>query len=116
MKHLEVLVVTDKIATPKVLNWRVSITNNIETAVERLQLQPYKVVAISNTFNETDKRKLSQLLPVLNSHSILVEFSDDKNLSESIKTAYWRKNKPSFKRNYLDNSFEIKLVNSVNLN
>lgn len=115
MKHLEVLIITENNTRPKILNWKVSIVNNIETAIEKLQQQSYKVIVISNSFNKMDKKKLRQITTFYND-VILVDYNDNKNLAEIVKRAYWLRNKPDNKSNYLDNSFEIKLANSLNLN
>ncbi|AUC81420.1 hypothetical protein [Lacinutrix sp. Bg11-31] len=116
MKHLEVLVVTKYTTTQRILNWQVFTVDTIETAIEKLQQQPYKVVAISHNFNEVDKRKLNQILSILDNTIILVEYNNDKSLSETVKASYWPKNKPGAERNYLDNWFEIKLANSIHSN
>ena len=115
MKHLEVLIITKNNTAPKILNWKVSIVNNIETAIEKLQEQPYKVVVISNSFNKRDKNMLRQIIIFFND-VIFVDYNDNKNLTETVKRAYWLKNKPGIKSNYLDISFEIRLLNSLNLN
>ncbi|WP_225036964.1 hypothetical protein [Winogradskyella sp. SM1960] len=114
MRHLKVLVVTRDTTIPKVLNWKVSTVNAVEIAIEKLQQQAYNVVAISNTFNIEDKSKLSQVISILYDDATLVEYTDNKTISETVKTSYWRKNKPNTQSNYLDNSFEIKLANSIN--
>ncbi len=116
MKHLEVLVVTKNTTLPRILNWKVSTVNNVETAIEKLQQRPYKVVAISDKIDKTDKIKLQQLAPVLFNNVLLVDYSEEANLSDKVKSAYWSKNKPGVRRNFLDNSFEIKLANSININ
>ncbi|WP_452219586.1 hypothetical protein [Lacinutrix salivirga] len=116
MKHLEVLVLTEKTTVPKILNWKVSIVNTIETAIEKLQQKPYKVVAVSKAIDAVEIRKLIQLLPIITSDTILVKYNSDKSLEEVVKTAYWSKNKPNAKRKVLDNSFEIKLANSIQFN
>jgi len=114
MKHLEVLVVTKKTTSVRILNWKVSTVTDAETAIETLQHHPFQVVAISHSISELDRNKLIQLAPVLFSSAILMEFKDENNLSEQVKTAYWSKRRPDSKRNYLDNSFEITLAHSIN--
>ena len=116
MKHLDLLVVTKNTNVPRILNWKVSTVNQVETAIENLQQKPYKVVAISTDITESDKKKLYRLSSVLFDDVILVEYTDDSTLEEAVKTAYWSKNKPGLERNYLDNSFEIKLANSIQSN
>lgn len=114
MKHLEVLVITKNTTIPKILNWKVSTINNVETAIEKLQVQPYAILAISNTIDEIDKVKVQQIAPVLSKHTIVVDYTSDNLLSEIVKTAYWSKNKPDATRAYLDNAFELQLANSLN--
>ncbi len=116
MRHLEVLVVSKDTTIPRILNWKVSTVDTIEMAIEKIQQRPYNVVAISNKFNRIDKVKLSQVVSVLSDNAILVEYTDNKILAETVKAAYWRANKPSSQSNYLDNSFEITLANRINLN
>lgn len=115
MKHLEVLVITKNTTTPRVLNWKVSTVNNVEIAIEKLQQKPYKVVVISTEIEAVDKLKLCRLIAVLFDHQIVVEYTDDKTLAETVKRAYWSKNRPGRSSDYLDNSFEIKLANSIHL-
>lgn len=114
MRHLEVLVITKDTTTPKILNWKVSTVNNVETAIEKLQAQPYAILAISNTIDEIDKIKVQQIAPVLSKQIIVVSYNIDSLLSEIVKTAYWSKNKPDVAREYLDNAFELQLANSLN--
>jgi hypothetical protein len=114
MRHLEVLVFTKNTTTVRILNWQVSIVNNVETAIEKLQQRPYKVLAISKQISELETIKLQQLAPVLFNNVIVVEYAEDSTLEEKIKTAYWSKNSPRVERVYLDNSFAIKLANSLN--
>jgi len=115
MKHLEVLVLTSSTSVSKILNWKVSSVNNVETAIEKLQQRPYKVVAISKEISKTDRTKLNRITSVLFDELIVVDFKSDSALAETVKAAYWSKNKPAATPNYLDNSFEIKLANSINL-
>ena len=114
MKHLEVLVVTKNTTDLKVLNWKVSTVTNVETAIEKLQNRPYQVVAISNDISKTDRAKLDQIVALLFTNTILVAYTNETTLAEQVKSAYWSKNKPGASRNYLDNSFEIKLACSLN--
>lgn len=116
MRHLEVLVLTNSTTIPRILNWKVSVVQTTEIAIEQLQQRPYKVVAISKEISDIDKLKLSTLMPVLFSDVVLVEYTTEATIAETVKTAYWSKNKPARSSNYLDNSFEIKLANSINLN
>ena len=116
MRHLEVLVVTEKTTETRVLNWKVSTVTDVETAIENVQQRPYQVVAISNTISEMDRTKLHLILPVLYNDILVVDYIDDANVSEIVKNAYWGKNKPHATRNYLDNSFEMTLANSLDLN
>ncbi|MEW4924632.1 hypothetical protein [Algibacter sp. 2305UL17-15] len=116
MRHLEVLVLTNSTKVPRILNWKVSTVSNVEIAIEKLQERPYKVVAISTEIAESDKLKLYRLASVLFDNQILVEYTDDSTLEETVKSAYWSKNKPGNASHYLDNSFEIKLANSINSN
>lgn len=113
MKHLGVLVITAEAKIPSILNWKVSTVDTVETAIEKIQQRPYNVVAISYAFNEADKLKLSRILPIVYEDAILVEYSDLQSLSEHVKAAYRRKNKPNSRLKYLDNSFEIKFANSI---
>lgn len=115
MRHLEVLVVSKDTTVSRILNWKISTVYTIEIAIEKMQQRPYNVVAISNKFNIEDKAKLSQIISILYDEAILVEYDDDKTLAETVKAAYWSANKPKNQNNYLDNSFEIKLANSINL-
>lgn len=114
MKHSEVLVVTENTTTPKILNWKVSTVNNVETAIEKLQNQSFKVVAISTNMSQIDKNKLQQMVAILFTNVVYVEYQDEEAIAHIVNTAYWAKNKPNFKRRYLDNSFEIKLAYSLN--
>lgn len=116
MRHLEVLVFTKNTTTPRILNWKVSTANNVETAIEKLQQRPFKVVAISSDISDSDKMKLNRLASILFDAIIMVEYSNETDLAKKVKTAYWSKNKPGYANTYLDNSFEIKLANSINLN
>ncbi|WP_034045510.1 hypothetical protein [Wocania ichthyoenteri] len=116
MRHLEALVLTNSTTIPRILNWKVSTVSNVETIIEKLQQRPYKVLVISTEISESDKKKLYRLTSVLFENIILVEYTDDSNLEEAVKTAYWSNNKPGNSRNYLDNSFEIKLANRINSN
>ncbi|MDO6675673.1 hypothetical protein Q4517_08920 [Tenacibaculum sp. 1_MG-2023] len=113
MRHLKTLVVTKNTTMPKILNWQVSTVPNVETAIEKLYQQAYKVLAISKDTNEIDKNKLQKIITVLFPNAILVEFRNESTLSESVKSVYWTKNKPQLQRSYLDNSFEIELANSL---
>ncbi|MBJ6366734.1 hypothetical protein [Snuella sedimenti] len=115
MRHLEVMVVTEQTTAQNILNWKVTTVTNVETAIERLQQRPYKVVAISDTIPKTEKSKLHQITAVLYDDTIIVEFGNDTPLAETVKKAYWSKNKPGSQRHYLDNSFEIQLANSINV-
>ncbi|AXP82548.1 hypothetical protein CJ739_3486 [Mariniflexile rhizosphaerae] len=114
MKHSEVLVVTENTTTPKILNWKVSTVNNVETAIEKLQNQSFKVVAISTNMSQIDKNKLQQMVAILSTNVVYVEYPDEERIAHIVNAAYWAKNKPNFKRRYLDNSFEIKLAYSLN--
>ncbi|WP_428740352.1 hypothetical protein [Tenacibaculum sp.] len=114
MRHLKTLVVTKNTTMPKILNWQVSTVSNVETAIEKLYQQPYKVLAISKDTKDIDKNKLQKIITVLFPESIIVEYKDEAALSESVKQGYWSKNKPEMQRNYLDNSFEMKLACSLN--
>ena len=116
MKHLEVLVVTEKTIISKILNWKMDTVKCVESAIEKLHQCPYKVVAVSNDIKEIDKLKLAQIISVLFNEVIFVTYNEELSLSETVKSAYWSKNKPRVNRTYLDNSFEIKLANSLNLN
>jgi DNA-binding NtrC family response regulator len=116
MRHLEVLVVTEKTTETRVLNWKVSTVTDVETAIENVQQRPYQVVAISNTISEMNRTKLHLILPVLSNDILVVDYTADANVSEIVKNAYWSKNKPHATRNYLDNSFEMTLANSLDLN
>lgn len=115
MRHLEILVLTNSTSIPRILNWKVSTVSNVEIIIEKLQQRPYKVLAISTKVSESDKKKLYRLKSVLFENIILVEYTDNSNLEEAVKTAYWSKNKPDNPRNYLDNSFEIKLANITSI-
>jgi hypothetical protein len=115
MRHLEVLVFTKSTTTPSVLNWKVTTVNEMETVIEKLQQRPYKVVAISKDMSDTDKLKLRRLASVLFNQLILVDYDDEATLADTVKTAYWSKNKPDAARHYLDNAFELKLANSIQL-
>ncbi|TDQ25561.1 hypothetical protein [Tenacibaculum caenipelagi] len=114
MRHLKTLVVTKNTTMPKILNWQVSTVSNVETAIEKLYQQTYKVLAISKDTKEIDKNKLQKIITVLFPEAIIVEYKDEAALSKSVKQGYWSKNKPEMKRNYLDNSFEMKLSCSLN--
>jgi hypothetical protein len=116
MRHLEVLVVTPQTTTSKILNWKVSNVSNVEIAIEKLQQRPYKVVAINKTIAAIDKTKFKQIATILNTDAIVVEYTDDNTLADTVKRAYWSTHTPQRERNYLDNAFEIKLANSINLN
>lgn len=116
MRHLEVLVVTKNTTKPRILNWKVSTVSHVETALETLQQRPYKVVAISNTITEIEKIKFNKIVSILWSDVIIVAYNHDDTLAEIVKAAYWSTNKPRADRNYLDNSFDIKLASSINLN
>lgn len=116
MRHLEVLVFTENTTLPKILNWNVSTVNNVETAIEKLQQRPYKVVAISKDMPKTDQLKLRRLTSLLFDTVILVEYTNDSMLADTVTRAYWSRNKPNTERNYLDNSFEMRLANSISLN
>ena len=113
MRHLKTLVVTENTTVPKILNWQVSTVPNVETAIEKLYQQAYNVLAISKETNEIDKKKLQKIITVLFPNAILVEFSNESTLSESVKSGYWTKNKPQLQRSYLDNSFDIELASSL---
>lgn len=52
MRHLNALVVTQNTTMTKILNWQVSTVTNVETAIEKLYQQAYKVLAISKDTNE----------------------------------------------------------------
>ena len=114
MRHLNALVVTQNTTMAKILNWQVSTVTNVETAIEKLHQQAYKVLAISKDIKEIDKNKLQKIITVLFPEAIIVEYKDETTLSESVKQGYWSKNKPGIQRNYLDNSFEMKLACSLN--
>lgn len=114
MRHLKTLVVTESTTMPKILNWQVSTVSNVETAIEKLHQQPYNVLAISEEINEIDRNKLKKIITVLFPEAIVVTYKEETTLSENVKKAYWSKNKPGAQRNYLDNSFEIKLACSLN--
>jgi len=116
MRHSEVLVITQNTKTPRILNWKVSTVNNVETAIEKLQQRPYKVVAISSEISETDQLKLSRLITILFDEIILVTYSDVSTLSEKVSRSYWSKKTPNATSNYLDNSFEMKLASSIRSN
>ena len=116
MKHLEVLVFTKSTTTPKILNWKVSTVDNVETVIENLQQRPYKVVAISKEISAIDKIKLNRLASLLFDTLIVVEYNNEADLTEKVNTGYWSKNKPGSSNTYLDNAFEIKLTNSIHLN
>ncbi|MDE1206751.1 hypothetical protein [Tenacibaculum larymnensis] len=113
MRHLNALVVTQNTTMAKILNWQVSTVTNVETAIEKLHQQAYKVLAVSKDTNEIDKNKLQKIITVLFPSAILVEFSNESTLSESVKNGYWSKNKPQLQRSYLDNSFDIELASSL---
>lgn len=113
MRHLKTLVVCQNTTAPKILNWQVSTVPNVETAIEKLYQQTYKVLAISKDTNEIDKKKLQKIITVLFPHAILVEFSNESALSNSVKNGYWSKNRPKLQRSYLDNSFDIELASSL---
>lgn len=115
MIHQEVLVITDKNTSPKILNWKVSTVDAVETAIEKLQYNTYKIIALSNSLPRTEKSKLKRITTILFENTIVVKFSNNLTLPEKINRAYWSKNKPK-KNYYLDNSFEIKLASSINLN
>ncbi|WP_028891957.1 hypothetical protein [Tenacibaculum sp. 47A_GOM-205m] len=114
MRHLKTLVVTKNTTMPKILNWQVSTVSNVETAIEKLYQQSYSVLAISEGINEIDRNKLKKIITVLFPEAIVVVYKNETTLSENVKKAYWSKNKPGAQRNYLDNSFEIKLAYSLN--
>lgn len=113
MRHSEVLVVTKNTTTPSIINWKVSTTNNVDTAIEKVQQRPYKVVAISNTYTEAERLKLRQILTVLKNQAIILEYKDELTLETEVKTAYFANKKLNFGSSYLDNSFEIKLANRL---
>jgi|SRR5690554_2252328 len=114
MRHQNVLVFTNSTTDLRILNWNVSTVNHIETAIEALQLQPYKVVAMSKEISKTDQLKLRALASILCSEVILVAYTDEASLSETVISAYKSQKKPRNTINYLDNSFEIALANSLN--
>ncbi|AZJ31663.1 hypothetical protein SAMN05444344_2401 [Tenacibaculum mesophilum] len=114
MRHLKTLVVTKNTTKPKILNWQVSTVPDVETAIEKLHQQIYKVLAISKDTKEVEKNKLQKIITVLFPEAIIVEYKDETALSESVKQGYWSKNKPEIQRNYFDNSFEMELAASLN--
>ncbi|MDG5491581.1 hypothetical protein [Psychroserpens sp. SPM9] len=116
MRHLEVLVFTKNTTTPNILNWNVSTVTDVETAIEKLQQRPYKVVAISEAMSNSDKMKLNRLISIISDTMIVVNYNEGTDLAQKVKTAYWSKNKPGAARQYLDNAFEIQLANSIYLN
>lgn len=113
MRHLKSLVVTTNTAMPKILNWQVSTVPNVETAIEKLYQQAYKVIAVSKETNEIDKSKLQKIITVLFPNTVLVEFGSESTLAENVKKGYWSKNKPQLQRSYIDNSFDIELASSL---
>ncbi|ALJ04151.1 hypothetical protein APS56_02845 [Pseudalgibacter alginicilyticus] len=115
MKHLEVLVVAKHTGIPKILNWKVTVENRVETVVEKLYQIPYKVVAISDELADTDKLKLIKIISLLFNELIWLTYHDKTALAETVKTAYWTKKRPSSNQNYLDNLIEIKLAHNLNL-
>lgn len=116
MRHLEVLVVTEKTTKVKVLNWKVSVVNNVEIAIEKLQQRSYKVVAISDEISKTDKSKLQQIINVLFENITVIVYNNDETLAKMIKNAYWNKYRPNVDNKYLDNAFEIQLAYKLNMN
>lgn len=114
MKHLEVLVFTNNTLTPRIINWKVATVNQVEVAIEKLQQRPYNVVAISKAVSNSDKMKLQRLISILFDSMIVVEYNNETDVSEKVKTAYWSVHRPDTKRDYLDNAFEIKLAHSIN--
>lgn len=116
MRHSEVLVITENTTTPTILNWKVSTVSSVDSAIEKVQLRPYKVVAIANTFKDAEKAKLRQIVQILDEKLIVVEYTDESSLTLNVKTAYFANKKLNSKSNYLDNSFELKLATSLQSN
>ncbi|GAA3559600.1 hypothetical protein [Snuella lapsa] len=114
MKQLEVLVITKNKEVPRIMNWKVSAADTVEKAIERLQLQPFKVVAILSSADEIDKKKLKQIASVLYDTMMVSEYDDDTNLSERVKAAYWSKKWPIRQNSYLDNAFDLELAYRLN--
>ncbi len=115
MRHLKTLVLTQSATLPKVLNWEVLKVANVETAIEKLHQNTYQVVAISKDLDSKNQNKLDKIVSLLFPEVIVVKYESAETLSKNIKQAYWSKNKPTLKRSYLDNSFEIQLANKLNL-
>ncbi|MEP5253523.1 MAG: hypothetical protein ABJL43_09340 [Maribacter dokdonensis] len=110
MRHLEVLVVTKSTTNPRILNWKVSTVRHVEQVIEHLQQHHFAVVALSSTLSEPDKKKLNTLLPLLKEDLVLVEYTEDSNLAETVKAAYWKTKLPNAQTNYLDNSLVLNLA------
>ena len=116
MKHLKVLVVTDKEIAIKILNWNIEVVQDTEDALALLQKQDYRVIAIENSLAEADRRKLESLAKLFNSGIPVVGFSSEQELDHNVRQAFREQRMALLGHNYLDNAFEIELAGKIQMN
>ena len=109
MRNLEVLVVIPFQKTPKVLNWKVTTTNNVDAAIEKIQTSAFKVLAIHNSIDELEKIRGKKLAYLLDSDLVVVEFENANELDRKVNETYWKSKKYSSNLVYHDNSFGLEL-------
>lgn len=116
MKHFKALIISNQSITAKILNWKLDKVETVEKALTILQQQDYRIVAIDNSFDETDKQKLDAIAKLFNKEVIIATFSTNEGLKMNISRAYRNQRAVSIKNKFLDNAFEIELACKLNMN
>ena len=113
MRHLEVLVVYPFKENIKVSNWKVTTVENVETALEKIQSNTFKVLAIYTKLDEFEKSRLKKLSNILDENIQTLEFDNYNELETSVKRLYWDHGNHQFKSVVHDNSFGLELSDVI---
>jgi len=114
--QLKALVISNQNSLVNILNWTLETVENIEVALAILQQHDYRIIAVDNAMDETEKQKLETIAKLFNENVSVVHFASEEDLEANIKQAFRTQKMASLKHNYLDNAFEIELVCKLNMN
>ena len=113
MRRLEVLVVYPFKENIKVSNWKVTTVENVETALEKIQSNTFKVLAIYTKLDEFEKSRLKKLSNILDENIQTLEFDNYNELETTVKRLYWDHGNHQFKSVVHDNSFGLELSDVI---
>ncbi len=116
MRNLEVLVVNPLHETAKVLNWKVTTTESVDIAIEKIQTSAFKVLAIHHLIDELEKTRLKKLSRILDTDLVIIEFENSKDLDRMVNENYWKSRKSKTNIVYHDNSFGLELSDFLKFN